>query len=551
MAVAVGMMLALLALAGLLLVLLPGARVIDIYPREAMVRPGQPAHLQVVVQRPWYDLRPVTLTVTQGLSQAPITTLNTKGGSVAWTPPDAGGYGVTARLGKQKVSSAIDVGTNWAQRPRYGFMTDFAAQDQGQADRFETMARFHLNGLQFYDWHYRHSDYLPPSDAYRDPLGRLLSRNVLLEKIDQAHRHGMAAMAYTTAYAAPRDFYETHKDWALYDRDGKVLQFGNDFLYIMNPEQGGPWAQHSVAEFRKIVTQLPFDGVHLDQFGDPHFGFRSPGGGIGPGDVDVATALSHLIDDTKAAVAPRPVIFNDVGGWPMSDTAPTNKDAVYVEVWPPNVHFDHLRQLIQKGRKLSNGKPVILAAYVSPAFEPSVLLTDAVIFASGGYHLEIGEGAGMLYDPYFPKHKQMDPALQQHLRRYYDVIVRYQDLLYAKDLSDWEPAVDIVGSRVLTGGYFNGVWPIGRQNGQYGVLSLVNLGGLEDAKWASARLTPPTPLAHPQISVAIDTAPKAIYQIDPDGPDQSPIKVAFTYLDGRVTLTVDRLAYWSVLVFEK
>lgn len=29
------------------------------------------------------------------------------------------------------------------------------------------MARFHLNGLQFYDWMYRHSDYLPPAAEYR------------------------------------------------------------------------------------------------------------------------------------------------------------------------------------------------------------------------------------------------------------------------------------------------------------------------------------------------------------------------------------------------
>ncbi|HEY3366356.1 MAG TPA: glycoside hydrolase family 66 protein [Symbiobacteriaceae bacterium] len=528
---------------------LPVAAVTDIYPQEGIVQPGQAAHLVVQVRRPWFDPRSVTVKITAGLSDQPVAELRTRGGTVAWTPSAAGGYGVTATLGASRVSTAVDAGANWTEKPRYGFLSDFGPANQGQAARFDAMARFHLNGLQFYDWMYRHSDYLPPADEYVDPLKRLLSRPVLLEKIDQAHRHGMAAMAYTAVYAAPKDFYEAHKDWALYDASGNALKFGDDFLFIMNPEAGSPWAQHMLSEYRKIVTQLPFDGIHLDQYGDPHFGFRFPGGESA--NVDVATALADLIDATAGTIGPRPVFFNDVGGWPMADTAPTRKETVYVEVWPPNVYFDHLRQLIQKGRRLSDGKPVILAAYISPEFEPSVLLTDAVIFASGGYHLEIGEGNGMLADPYFPKYKPMSAALQQHLRRYYDIIVRYQDLLYGKNVADWTPDVEIPGSRVLTGGYGPGIWPVGRQNGQYFTLSLINTTGLKDAKWNSPRLTPPTGLNRQQVSVAMAAPPRALYRIDPDGTEQSPVPVPFTYGQGQVTFTLDHLDYWSVMVFEK
>lgn len=32
---------------------LPGARPVDVYPLEGMVRPGQPVHLKVAVERPW------------------------------------------------------------------------------------------------------------------------------------------------------------------------------------------------------------------------------------------------------------------------------------------------------------------------------------------------------------------------------------------------------------------------------------------------------------------------------------------------------------------
>lgn len=531
---------------------LPGARLVEVYPLEGMVAPGTPAHLKVIVQdRPWYDTRPVTVTITAGLDRTPLATLKTRGGTLEWTPPAAGGYGVTARLGSQQASTALDAGTNWAEKPRYGFLSDFSPADRGQADRFETMARFHLNSLQFYDWMYRHSAYLPPTDEFVDPLGRTLSLSTVKEKIELGRRHGMASMAYTAVYGAPREFMESHREWALYDLAGRPMDFGQGFLFIMNLEPGSPWAGHMVNEYRRIVTQLPFDGIHLDQYGDPKFGFRYPGGDGAVG-VDVATGIAALIDATKEAVGPaKTVFFNDVNAWPISETAPTSKDAVYVEVWPPNVMFNHLREIIDRGSKLSGGKPVVLAAYISPEYEPSVLLTDAVIFALGGYHIELGEGAAMLADPYFPKYKPMSPGLQAHLRRYYDVTVRYQAFLYGSDLVTWEPEVTVAGSRMLPGGYFNGVWPIGRENGHYRTLSLINLNGLADGKWNSPRQEPPTLLTDRTVTVAMEQAPRALYRIDPDGADQSPVPVAFAYKDGLVTFTLDSLSYWSLLVFEK
>ncbi len=385
-----------------------------------------------------------------------------------------------------------------------------------------------------------------PSDLF----GRLLSRDAVLSKIAEAHRHGMAAMAYTAAYAAPPEFGRQHPTWGLYDAMGQPIMFGDDFLGIMNPTSGSPWSAHILGEYRKIVTDLPFDGVHIDQYGEPRFGFAYPGGSEAT-TVDVASALAALIDATKAAVGPNhAVMFNDVGGWPLEDTAPTQGDAVYIEVWPPYVHFEHLHQLIADGRRLSGGKPVILAAYIDPASEPSVLLTDAVIFASGGYHLELGEGDAMLADPYFPKYRRLSAGLRDQLRRYYDVAVRYQDLLYGPGLTDWNPDVTVQGSQVLVGGYYNGVWALGRQDGAYRALSLINLNGLDSAAWKEPRTQGPTILERRRVTVAMKERPRAVYAIDPDGPDQSPRPVPFTYQDGAVSLTLERLAYWSILAFE-
>src|SRR5690606_2636345 len=59
---------------------------------------------------------------------------------------------------------------------------------------------------------------------------------------------------------------------------------------------------------------------------------------------------------------------------------------------------------------------------------PSVLMADAVIFAFGGAHLELGEH--MLGKEYFPNNNlTMGDDLKRMLVSYYDFLVAYQNLL--------------------------------------------------------------------------------------------------------------------------
>jgi dextranase len=59
-----------------------------------------------------------------------------------------------------------------------------------------------------------------------------------------------------------------------------------------------------------------------------------------------------------------------------------------------------------------------------------VLLTDATIFASGGAHIELGDGHRMLDNEYFPNHNLVpSQQLLDHLRKYYDFDVAYENLL--------------------------------------------------------------------------------------------------------------------------
>ncbi|HCW50689.1 MAG TPA: hypothetical protein DGR79_01275 [Clostridiales bacterium] len=565
-------------------------QLVDVYPLVGMVAPGREVPLKVQVRFPApagegeagaapgataASTPPLTLRVrfTRLFEEIGATTVEVAGEETTFTwrvpadPPEAG-YGVEVELvgpdgrvlGRR--ATAVDVGTDWTRKPRYGFVCDFGPDQVGRRDRFETMARFHLNGLQFYDWMYRHSEYLPPAEEYRDPLGRPMSLAAVRDKIRLAREHGMASMAYVAVYGAPVDFYLQHPDWALYTWDGTPATLGEDFLVIMNLERDSPWRAHMLSEYRKVMTALAFDGLHLDQYGDPKFALAYP-----PEEgrmVDVALELPSFINEAKDAVeTARPggkVIFNNVGNWPTRDTASSKVDAVYIEVWPPYRHFQHLKELIDEARAESEGKAVVLVAYIPPEFEPSVLLTDAVIFACGGFHLELGEGAGMLRGPYFPDYQALSPELEADLRRYYDFAVRYQELLYSADLEERDLShggVEVEGVRTGDKGYFNVVWAMVRENPRYQVTHLINLLGLQSAEWNAPRREPPDPLGSVRVRIASPVEPVRVFVLSPDrdaartGAGAGAQAVPFSYEDGVVTLTLPGLEYWDMVVFEK
>ena len=92
---------------------------------------------------------------------------------------------------------------------------------------------------------------------------------------------------------------------------------------------------------------------------------------------------------------------------------PSEYDFNYVEVWPPYVSYGDIEWIIREAYANSRGKPTVIAAYVDPEQEATVRLLNAIIFANGGTHIEMGEGDGMLADPYFPKFRRVSPSLWQ------------------------------------------------------------------------------------------------------------------------------------------
>ena len=101
----------------------------------------------------------------------------------------------------------------------------------------------------------------------------------------------------------------------------------------------------------------------------------------------------------KADAPDKNLVMNAVNQYGQQGIAQAATDFLYTEVWSPNDNYSDLATIIQYNNSYSNNtKNTVLAAYMNYDLAdnqgyfntPGVLMTDAVIFANGGSHLELG-----------------------------------------------------------------------------------------------------------------------------------------------------------------
>lgn len=488
------------------------------------------------------------------------------------------GYGVDVQVWENgrviaQKSTAYDVADHWRRAPRYGFLSDFDQEELGRLEDIEFLNKFHLNIIQFYDWMYRHDDLIPQADEFIDPMGRSLSYKVVREKIDAVHQKGMAALAYGAVYASLKDFHDKHQDWGLYNNNGDPYHL-IELFYIMDISPGSDWNEHIISEFRKVIT-AGFDGIHMDQYGFPKKAFRYADGKREL--VDLAACYPMLINQTKKnllEVNPEVgLIFNNVSNYPVHTTANANQDAVYIEVWPPVIHLRELKGLIDRGRELSGDKHVILSAYL-PAFktkendelieaENGALLTMATIFASGGYHLLIGEGNHVLTEAYYPSYGKMRHEFMEEVRRYYDFIVRYGKLLYDHSLMDLSmfntgginTEIKFQGDVPFTpNGDLHTVWTIIKELPDYQIIHLINLAGLENDYWEHGKKQRPKEQKEITCTVLIEKEIQGVYLASPDFESTLPAALDYQVVHHEhgkaIHFTIPSLQIWDMVYIE-
>ena len=564
----------------------PDISLLDVYLDKATYLPGERPAITVIlanrgqtafVGEVALDLMHLMDTVATARVPVDLSAGQTITATLSLQPPadDFRGYGVevavldTAGRAVATAATALDVLSNWALAPRYGFFADFGADEPDTATRAATLSKYHINVVQFYDWMWRHYALLPPpgEDLFVDGMGRRLSLTTVKQKIDLAHRYNMAALAYGAVYGAEPEYFAEHRAWALFKADGAPESIERLF-YIMNIAAGSPWNDVIAGEYVKAVVELDFDGIHMDQYGFPKQAHVS--GKDGPV-VDVADAFGPLIDRSAEAVAAaKPgaqVIFNNVNDWPTELTAAHDQAAVYIEVWPPHDTYYDLQRLIVRGKAAAgSAKQVILAAYVSPfcltkdqpekapQAEEAARLASAAIYANGGFHLLLGEADGALCDPYYPKYATMRPEFAAVMREYYDFVVRYENWLA-------DPALallpyDTVGEagRVRLGieDYSSkprkgSVWVIAREAPGYATLSLVNLVGVNNTLW-NVLHEPPKPQRGIPVTMRASGPVESVVLTTPDADAGRPLALDFQTEGDQITFTVPALDRWDLVI---
>lgn len=384
---------------------------------------------------------------------------------------------------------------------RYGFLSSFGQGDMEERD-FAAMAKYHINLVQFYDWSYRHDHLVAETDEYSDMMGKRNYLPCVRYKIEACHKRGMGAMAYGAVYAASREFWEAHRDWGLYALPAKPLVFINTF-YFMNISRACPWHEHIIHEYKEAISRVGFDGIHMDTYGYPKKALNASGELC-----DLKKQLPELIEDTGISLSagglkPR-LIFNNVGAWPAEATMHTPQEAVYMEVWPPYERLHHLKELILKA--LPAGKPVVLAAYIAPFRLESeeralycALIASFVTAANGATQIFLGEENGVLTQGYYADHSILTPWQSRKIRDFQDFYVRYQELLFSKELKDvtmthccWDNMEYLCDTPFSAYGEADKLWLIIRENPDTKLVAMVNLCGNGEDYWNRGKEKPQT-----------------------------------------------------------
>lgn len=188
-------------------------------------------------------------------------------------PLPIGSYGVAVEAGSAQWEGAFDVVEDSRQVTRYAFLSDFTSADTETQD-VDWLRQLHFNAVQFYDWMYRHDMLLPPQERYLDPMGRETDLAAIRAKIAACKAAGIRPIAYGAVYAAAKELFAAHPEWAMYTMDGQAMTFAG-WLYYMNIAPSCGWSGAYSGRIPK--------GRRLWLFRDPYGHLRLSKAGLGRG----------------------------------------------------------------------------------------------------------------------------------------------------------------------------------------------------------------------------------------------------------------------------
>ena len=357
---------------------------------------------------------------------------------------------------------AINVCSNVYQFPIMGFLSSYTVDSV--ADRkqvLDYMKRLHINLVQMYDWFDLHSLPLPVatngdstqvSNTWTDIGNRLTRKKVIEDYCNVIKDYGMKPLAYMAMNASDTNqlVHGLSAEMFLYNDNSKSLDsvyktldknngWGKYSLWNTN-WMNGPWQDYIVNQMQIVRDNMPFDGWHIDMFGDPGDKYEANGNPITS--ATLAGSIHYFLN--KANNLNWDIGVNSVGEYGLTDIRnSTVPKYLYTEVWDNRKTYDDLFNLVKfltESRDSNNVKKgVIIAAYMDYNYakanqgknfnDDGIILTDLVIMASGGMHLEVGEH--LLDNEYFPNNNlnMSDNLKNTYLPEMYDFFTAFKEII--------------------------------------------------------------------------------------------------------------------------
>lgn len=372
----------------------------------------------------------------------------------------------------------VDVSTEWGRFPRYGFISHYGSDKTVEQVKKEVdmLNRYHMTGIQFYDWQWQHHKLIPEGASQWKDVGlRDVFKSSIENYITKLHEVGSKCMFYDLLYGVTGNIVDgkpetpanldgkdgVSSDWGWIDlhandKDGYDLHqvqypLGSwPSIYVMNPGNQD-WVNYLSKEIKKVYQHLKFDGYHIDQLGrqrEAYYtnlqsktedGQKVYTGGDRRDTHDFEGYYANFINRMKSDSKDKSLVMNAVstfGGPKIVGTG--NVEFGYNEMWGADDYLWNYRKIIQDNRR-NNGKNTfntVFAAYLhcrngkeGQFRTSSALFGNATIFALGGSRIELS-GDHMLYTEYFPDNKRKMPnKLQKSIIHYYDFLVAYENYL--------------------------------------------------------------------------------------------------------------------------
>ena len=415
----------------------------------------------------------------------------------------------------------------------------------------DNLAQYHVSLVQGYDLLWRHDQPMPTGASWKNLAGVTINRSQIASYHSAFAGYGTKFLAYSLWNGAWSDYRTANPNvplsmglfskpcgasggsCALANQGSTNIGAGwpswgwqSDGLYLMNP-YNARWMAWLTAQLRLTMTQLGFDGVHLDTLGEDGntyydaLGRKMPdlGGYIAPFANYMQAALGVCTD------------INQVSGWNLQDEAVRGLSCnMYIEPHPEFGNypfFPSLNGLVEQKSEWT-ARPLITAYYPQQVASGVLPISDAVnnepvtvcdpsvhgsaqclannpgielllgqVGVSGASQLMLGDYDHLIPGPFFPRASLgIDSNLQEYLADYWNWFVGLRDLLrsHTVDATDVvnvtnSSGTDIGSSTGDAGKVYYRSWT---RAGIAGGVSLTNLIGLNNN-----RIDDPDGLHHP------------------------------------------------------